>query len=55
MYFCDNYKKLNMRKSRLGLRTIMNQLFKKGYYYKNRYLLNNFDEYVMKMNDKIVL
>lgn len=55
MYFLDNLKHLTMRRKRVGVKFIMKELFEKGSFHKNRFMLTTYDQYVMSKNDNIEL
>ena len=53
MYFFDTMKQLTMRRKRVGVKYIMKELFDKGSFNKNRFMLSSYDQYVMTNNDSI--
>lgn len=56
MYFFDNLNSLTLRRSRVGLKKKMNQIFKISSLHKKfRYLLSSFESKVMDATDKTVL
>lgn len=55
MYFLDNLKHLTMRRKRVGVKFIMKELFEKGGFHKNRFMLTTYEQYVMSKNDNIEL
>ena len=55
MYFCDNPKLIANRRKRIGLKQIMRQIFVKGGYDRNRFLLTHYDQHTMDVSDKLEL
>lgn len=55
MFFEDNNRQLNSRRKRIGLKAIIRQIFHEGSVLKYRFLLQNYDAYLMDKNDAIEL
>ena len=53
MYFYDNLKNLAMRRKRVGVKPIMKDIFDKSSFNKYRFMLDDYDQYVMNKNDEI--